>query len=726
MYDTFIRNKSMLKHEIKSQLAKLLATEDLVVEHKKVQTASFNVHTRVLTLPNWDKASNDVYDLLVGHEVGHALFTPDVDWIKERKIPPQFVNVVEDVRIEKLMKRKYLGLPKTFYKGYKELNDMNFFEVDDDISTYNLADRVNLFYKIGNFLPITFTEEEQKIVDQIASTDTFEDVLDAAEALYAYCKEESEKTKVPELDNLDIKNQTSGSGGQISEQPQESEEGENDEGESEETETNQTPSAGGGGKVDQSSLENGVDDDIDIKTEATLESNLKELNSASNFEETVYLEVPQVNLDTIVIPNKDIHQECDKFYADMIEQMPDIYQNSDDLFNKFKKSAQKEVNYLVKEFECRKSASSYARATTSRTGVLDCAKLHTYKFNEDLFKKVTVLPDGKNHGLIFVCDWSGSMGSVLLDTIKQMFQLVWFCKKVQIPFEVYAFTTEWWSTPHNKNGVPQFPTKHYEKKENLLAIHEQFNMLQILTSEISNREFDKQLNSIWRVATHYSARYYAAPIPDFLHLCGTPLNEAIISLFKIIPNFKTKTSAEKVNVVILTDGESNHLSRHREIKRHWEAESFIGYGSIPYGSMLRDRKLGTTYDLYGQNDCDSTSVTQCLLRNLSERFPTENLIGIRVCEGREFNTHLRRYIGWYNHSLEEKIIKQWKKEKAVSIPNSSYKAYFTLSSSALSEDSEFKVEDDATKAQIRSAFKKSLGAKKTNKKILSQFIELVA
>jgi len=717
----------MLKHEIKSQLAKLLATEDLVVEHKKVQTASFNVHTRVLTLPNWDKASNTVYDLLVGHEVGHALFTPDIDWIKDRKIPPQFVNVVEDVRIEKLMKRKYLGLPKTFYRGYKELNDMNFFEVEnDDISTYNLADRVNLFYKIGNFLPITFTEEEQKIVDQIASTDTFEDVLDAAEVLYAYCKEESEKTKVPELDNLDVKNQTSGSGGQISEQPQESEEGENDEGKSEETETNQTPSAGGGGKVDQSSLENGVDDDIDIKTEATLESNLKELNSASNFEETVYLEVPQVNLDTIVIPNKDIHQECDKFYSDMIEQMSDIYQNSDELFNKFKKSAQKEVNYLVKEFECRKSASSYARATTSRTGVLDCAKLHTYKFNEDLFKKVTVLPDGKNHGLIFVCDWSGSMGNVLLDTIKQMFQLVWFCKKVQIPFEVYAFTTEWWSTPHNKNGVPQFPTGHYEKKENLLAIHEQFNMLQILTSEVSNREFDKQLNNIWRVATHYSARYYAAPIPDFLHLCGTPLNEAIISLFKIIPNFKTKTSAEKVNVVILTDGESNHLCRHREIKRHWESESFIGHGSIPYGSMLRDRKLGTTYDLYGQNDCDSTSVTQCLLRNLSERFPNENLIGIRVCESRDFNQHLRRYIGWYNHSLEEKIIKQWKKEKAVSIPNSSYKAYFTLSSSALSEDSEFKVEDDATKAQIRNAFKKSLGAKKTNKKVLSQFIELVA
>ena len=94
-----------VSHEIKSQLAKLLATEDLVVENKNVETACFNVHTRVLTLPNWKNATAVVYDLLVGHEVGHALYTPDIDWIVDRNIPPQFVNVVEDVRIEKLMKR---------------------------------------------------------------------------------------------------------------------------------------------------------------------------------------------------------------------------------------------------------------------------------------------------------------------------------------------------------------------------------------------------------------------------------------------------------------------------------------------------------------------------------------------------------------------------------------------------------------------------------------------
>ena len=97
-----------IQQEIKSQLAKLLATEDLVVEHKQVETAQFNVDTRVLILPIWEKASNTVYDMLVGHEVGHALFTPNQD--PPEDIPHSFINVVEDARIEKLIKRRYMGL----------------------------------------------------------------------------------------------------------------------------------------------------------------------------------------------------------------------------------------------------------------------------------------------------------------------------------------------------------------------------------------------------------------------------------------------------------------------------------------------------------------------------------------------------------------------------------------------------------------------------------------
>ena len=166
--------------EIKGMLARLLATEDLIVEHKKVETACFNVHTRVLTLPMWEKASNVVYDMLVAHEVSHAHYTPDED-MTSLGVPHQFVNIVEDARVEKLIKRRYMGLSKTFYGAYKELHEEDFFSLEDEnISTMNLADRVNLYFKVGNFIEIEFNQTEQEIVHEIAIAETFVDTITAA------------------------------------------------------------------------------------------------------------------------------------------------------------------------------------------------------------------------------------------------------------------------------------------------------------------------------------------------------------------------------------------------------------------------------------------------------------------------------------------------------------------------------------------------------------------
>ena len=182
-----------VKHEIKSQLAKLLATEDLIIEHKQVETAQFNVSTRVLILPLWEKASNSVYDMLVGHEVGHAIFTPNVD--PPSDIPHSFVNIVEDARIEKLMKRRYMGISKSFYQGYSELFDQDFFNIaDEDVNEMNLADRVNLHFKVGNFVDISFNSEESVIVQSISDCGTWEDVIAAARDLYEYCKDNREES----------------------------------------------------------------------------------------------------------------------------------------------------------------------------------------------------------------------------------------------------------------------------------------------------------------------------------------------------------------------------------------------------------------------------------------------------------------------------------------------------------------------------------------------------
>ena len=707
-----------VKHEIKSQLAKLLATEDLIVEHKQVETACFNVHTRVLTLPMWERASNTVYDLLVGHEVGHALFTPDENWLKTVKVPPQFVNVVEDARIEKLMKRKYMGLAKTFFNGYRELNEQDFFSIsDDDTSDFNLADRANLYFKIGNFVDLEFTEDEQEIIDLIASTETFADVLIAAETLYKFCKKKQEE-KVSDITPPPQNGGESGSPANDLVEDQQDTPGEGvsgeDEEESEVAETEPT---------DKSSYSL---DEPEVQTADALADNLNELVNLDG-QENVYVEIPKVNLKHIIGENADVHRDIDGWFNHQQKQFThNIFERADQDFVKFKRTAQKEVNYLVKEFECKKAADSYARATTSRTGVLDCSNLHTYKFNEDLFKKVTVLPDGKNHGLIFILDWSGSMSRVMLDTIKQLYNLMWFCKKVSIPFEVYAFTNEWKKPEIDyEKGELVYPadrTPSYEAKENLLSVSEDFSLMNMFTSKVNGKQLEHQMINIWRIAKSFADFYHCGySIPVRLGLSGTPLNETLVCLHQILPQFQRENKVQKVQCIILTDGEAAHLARHVQVQRHWEDEPYMGRRQLKMGSFLRDRKTGNTYQI----PCGWHGFSDLMLQNLRDNFPTVNFVGIRVLESRDANSFIKMYYDQFTDEYQ-KVFGDWKKLRSFTIKNSGYHAYFGMSANTLSQNSEFEVGDDATKAKIKSAFIKSLKTKKLNKKVLGEFISLVA
>ena len=712
-----------VKHEIKSQLAKLLATEDLMVEHKNVETAQFNVHTRVLQLPNWN-TSNRVYDMLVAHEVGHALFTPDVD--PPKSVPHTFMNITEDVRIEKLMKRKYMGLAKTFYRGYNELADNDFFEIDDkDVNLLNLADRVNLHFKIGSFVNISFSSTETPIVNLIKNAETFEEAVSAAEALYNFCKqeeEESDNESSEQVQQLSIQQQLASGGDSLT--------GDSDTDTTDDTDSPISNTDGDdtleGGDRGSNNPSRGNDSvtplDLEPETQTVnaLDKKLREL-AENNGSESVYVEVPKVNLDKVIVDNKILHERITLEWKDSnISEGSDMFpsfKEVDAKYREFKRNAQKEVNYLVKEFECKKSADAYARATTSKTGVLNTSMLHTYKFNEDLFKKITVIPDGKNHGLVFILDWSGSMQGVIEDTLKQLYNLIWFCKKVNIPFEVYAFTFNYplWT---EEDGV-----RHsvYEKKEGSLQMVDNFSLMKFFTSNVNSKTLEEQMINIYRIA--YSFRSYTQyRIPLGLDLSGTPLNETIMALHQILPKFKEENKLQKVQCVILTDGEAGQLTYHKEVQRHWEDEPYLGCGYVHRNTVLRDRKLGTTYTF---NVDGWAQITDVLLNNLKDRFNDMNLIGIRILSPRDGNVFIRRY-----HFTEDKefdrLVKDWKKDKAFAIKTSGYDTYFGLSSNALANDDEFEVQEDATKAQIKRAFVKSLKNKKMNKKVLSEFVELVA
>ena len=740
-----------VRHEVKGQLAKLLATEDLIVESKKVETACFNVHTRVLTLPMWDKASNNVYDALVGHEVGHALFTPDSNWFEEIDIPMGIVNVVEDARIEKMMKRKYAGLSKTFYSGYHELSDSDFFKIQGkNLNTFNFADRVNLYYKIGNYNDIPLkNDREKELLSMVGATETFEDVLDVSKLLHEYCKQEIEDMKKELEQKMEEEEQAqmfggSGSGLGGSSDENSDEEINNDtqyqvvdaEEEDDESDFEDQPSSNISiSQIPAAELDaaiqkiEGGEGGIEISSATALDRSIQNLNKSDSVQNE-YFELPQVNTGHIIIDNAHIHKCIELEWSEQIknkkthqylesEYDPSKYvlESLNDArkdFKDFKKSAQKEVNYLVKEFEMKKSASAYARAATSRTGVLDTTKLHTYKYNEDLFKKVTVLPDGKNHGLVFILDWSGSMNSVMLDTVKQLYNLIWFCRKIQVPFEVYAFT----------NCYPNPNTKtSYEVKEGVAQIDGSFSLMNLLTHKVNTKTLESQMENIYLIAKALAwqyTNYYNIPLG--MGLSGTPLNETLVCLHEILPQFKKDNQVEKVQCVILTDGEAHPLRFHHEFSHRWgeECEKYMGTSYIGENCILRDRKTGNTYAF----DDNSFTMTDVLLQNLRDKFTDVNFIGFRILPPREASYFAKRYVE-YGDELE-KIMKVWRKEKSFAIKKSGYHVYFGLSASALDSDDTFEVKEDATKSDIKKAFFKSLKGKKMNKKILSEFIEFVA
>ena len=691
-----------VNYEVKGQLAKLLATEDLIIENRNVSTASFDVERRVLTLPMWEKASTTVYDLLVGHEVGHALYTPAENWMLDYpEVPQSFVNVFEDVRIEKLMKQKYPGLTKTFYTGYSQLADQDFFGLEEhDEEDINLADRINIHYKIGNFTDISFESDEQIFVDRAFKTKTFQDVLELANDLTIFLKEQQQQQE--SLGELSF--DEDGEMGGLMKAPQGGEL------------TDKSPNSEGQGQPDVKDMTNealidelerlsesndvgGVHGNLEAVTDKTLQDNLENLNKKTFGEhrEPEYVELPDLNMKTVVARNSEVHEYLNDHYSKSQKHFDqnsdskpfDIYEKVDSEYRLFRRAAQKEVNYLVKEFEMRKSADAYARATVSKTGILDCTKLHSYKYNEDLFKKITTLPDGKNHGLIFVLDWSGSMATVLKDTVKQLFNLIWFCKKVQIPFKVFAFTNEWnsdqaWIDGDYQYKRPVLPP-HHDYADGRIKIDPQFAMVEFMSSDVKKGDIELQMINIWRLASSmmcyrnwHDTTYYQTP--RRLTLSGTPLNEALVSLNQIIPEFQKSTGVQKVQCVTLTDGEAHPLQFNKWFKSNHEGyDDYMGTRSTMSGRVfIRDRKVGKTYSCKN----DHHELTSALLEQLRGRFPDVNFIGIRVMDGRDANSFIRKYMDWDFDKVQH-IQAGWKKNKSLKLVDVGYHAYFGLSSLSL-------------------------------------------
>ena len=721
----------MLNTQIsKSTLAKLLATENISVEYRKVQTASFDIVDRRLTLPIMNDTTPEMTDLLVGHEVGHALDTPQ-EYVDSAKAGGSafstFLNVVEDARIERKMKDRYPGLRKPMSIAYRQFTERDFFGIKGkDVNALMLIDRINLYFKLGAIAGIEFNAEEIEYVTEIEKAESFAQVKDITERLYEFCKaelkqkrEEAKKEFEKQKENGELGEDGFGDDAEDYEDknPGESDFNDDDDDQDGEDFEDRFDNGYSNKPTFQEAMPNELKAYGDEVKSITDEKFQQSLNGLAETKEIFVGKIAnqnQIISKNYIVPFKDLKFFVDEFYDDPDLEVHERYDST--LLLKFEAKNKNPIAYLVKEFEMKKKAAELRRVTVSDTGTLDTNKLHTYKFNDDIFRKIGSVAEGKNHGIVMFIDWSGSMQDNLSGTIEQLITMATFCRKVNIPFDVYAFSTEYYVN---------------KKQEHVLTPNGQlpidnFHLLNILSSSMKNATYRKFANDLLQVAEaympylHYRRNYKSGYICAGMGLGGTPLNATIQVASVVVNEFRKRTRSEVVNVIFLTDGEdSTNLWTESGSGRNVT----IGPADRRSVSYIEDKDSAKTYRV------SDKGVTPTLLQILKDRTGC-NLIGFYILpkSKRYFENAMSRF----NMRMTEVGYKQFRDEKFFSVSGYGYSEYFLIPGG---ED--LSTEDDSlsdilgevkvvSARKLKGAFLKMNQNRLTNRVLLSKVIKEIA
>ena len=766
-------------NDIKDRLAKLLATENITVRHSaSASTASFDVKDRVLTLPVWNNLSDngrlskknatEVYDLLVGHEVGHALYTPYKGWEQAIMdgLNKNILNIVEDPRIEKLIKRKYPGLRKAFLSGYNSLMQLGFFGNLSDWDKMTVLDRLNIHFKGSAAMQVPFDDAEMWMVEGIAACETWDDVIEITKKIqmaYADLIQNSQQ-------QLDSVTSGYGSGDGDFDDGDFDDDGDFNDGDFDGDEIEINPSETPDGDSIDTAMFDSETDNVDNDEASTVEeweARKQELVNDNDREAPFYINLPKPNLKTIVLPHKTIRQELTKIldynFEKAEKEMPEVdsvYQKEyfetatkqvgQSEYIKFRNSSSKIINYMVKEFERKKAADEYKRTSIDKTGILNVTKLHEYRYNDDLFLKRAIIHDGKNHGLVFLLDWSASMTHHMNNTIKQLLSLVWFCNKVNIPFEVYAFTSAWYDPEvkdlsvaeriaANKYG-PKWNIKHGDV---VFSETNGFKLLNLISSRQSAAELNESMFNLFFIGYRYDLPYIKRLNLFQYSLGSTPLVEAMCAMQEIVPNFRKYHKLDKVNFICLTDGQTNSSFDcvSNEYESELDSEKHRGYETIPcWGQVLfDDPRTRKTYDVLQSRDAVLKYLYKGMnqvifLLNLLKDRNDINTIGIFLSTDRSLPRRLLEdYLGWYslNRDKHKAARKEVKVNGFATIRTAGYDEYYLMPTGTVQiDDSGIPLEDgegeNLTKGKLKTIFSKSQKRKFGNRVLVNRMMDLIA
>ena len=742
----------------KSILAKLMATENITVSHQNIQTAYFDLKSRTIMLPIWKEMDGDLYDLLTGHEVGHALDTPEQGWHNaldstdksERKKYKDFLNVIEDARIERRQKRRYPGLGKSFANAYKSLYERDFFGIKKlgDLNKLNLIDRINLYYKLGAHVVLKFTDDERDYLREIDNAETWEQVEDIAKRIYGYVKE-NEQDKIQNKSDLEEATAPPPSEGD-DEDDAEEDSFEDDDFADDESESSEEDMDGdnfnGEGDEDNedeeektdSSYKSGDGEDDDEPHSVTDQMFREKEQELVNTSGQVYMfNLPEADLSQIILDNNEVMNDLDRFLRKQAADPNKIYGRNKISFEtitqkclaKFNKNNKKYIMHILKEFEMRKKASEYARTTTARTGELNMNVLHKYKFSTDLFKKINVVPKGKSHGLIMYLDMSGSMYSIMRNTIEQALVLASFCKLANIPFDIYGFTDDYY---HNRK-LMSFSNKFVSDSKTEMNIRDNpFHLKHLIGSSLSGVQYRRAFNLLAIVTNEYGrARDY----DDYYNkqkdhggfdydwsdagfgLNSTPYIQTLLASREMIKKFQNQHKLDIVNVLYLTDGVGNNDLMY---PYNPDTKSISYWKGVVY---LIDKKTGKKIRLEGYQ----AEQVQATITKLVADVTGCKHLGFYLGSDRDIKYVIRNTTYNMPPDVTNAMMKSYRNENFFATSNLGYSKYFYVRASTKNiEDEKLDVTPDMTKSKMASAFKKMQLGKKTSRLMVSKFAEELA
>lgn len=572
-----------------TKLAKLMATENLDVVFGNVTKASFDIRKRKLVLPNYNISDKDILDLMISSEISHAVYDDQKKFtefaenyqVKDKTgkkiLDPRMqaiYNIVSSARSEKLIKRKFPGLKPTYARAYKKLAKEDWFGVNDIpeqhlYETLSLADRLNLHFKAGHHYSVPFDYSEKPLVDRLENIETMDDVLEIAKHLY-------EDTVPPP---------PMGGSGDGEPDENQSDSGDNQgkgKGKGKPSKSKSKPQQASGQSSNNDSTDEDAEDFANNKGRYSNESDGDDsdsdgdmipdfMESSAQFsEQETTGKVKQAQVGSTqgkfenmsqkaikpagTVTNFHMNFEMDTWKDNFVpfNVFSQEYSHMNEFGNRIIK-AKPIVNYMFKQFETKRRAHEFRKVLPSKRGGIDPNKMYRYSFDDEIFRRKTMIQDSKNHGLVILIDFSGSMSGSIGDCILMTLDLIQFCQKAGIKYEVLGFTDSYVTA----NGKQHVKTRPEGARQNTsYYFNGGYSLVQLLSSSMNRKQLVSAANWLANLDSRNSGM---SNLKNKIALGGTPLNDALVQMPSFINAFRKRHNIEIVNFITLSDGDSNAL-----------------------------------------------------------------------------------------------------------------------------------------------------------------------